>query len=280
LDAAPLAWVGYVSEGGFGVRARWWLFDQRSATSAVGDFTNTTIISASPAGFSITTSPNLGRALIEPSEMFLSSNLKLNVWDFEATRETVVGRWILLASAGFRYAHLSQDYNAFQPSLTFHAFSFFVEPASHQFDLLSSGHNFNGAGPTIALEARRPMGNSGFSLFANLRGTMLFGQSKQQVVHSTVTQFGGPNIFGPLGGPIGPPPRIDVFVSTVGSVRDVVLPVTELEMGAEFSRTWGAVRPFVRTGLVAQTWFDAGSATKLDGSLGFLGLSVTAGLNY
>jgi hypothetical protein len=53
-----------------------------------------------------------------------------------------------------------------------------------------------------------------------------------------------------------------------------------LEMGAEYSRTWGAVRPFFRTGLVAQTWFDAGSASNLDGNLGFLGLSVTAGLNY
>jgi hypothetical protein len=231
LDAAPLAWVGYVSEGGFGVRARWWLFDQRSATSAVSD-PNTTIVSASPAGLSTTTSPTLGRVIFEPSEMFLNSNLKLNVWDFEATRETVVGRWMLLASAGFRYAHLSQDYNAFQPFLTFH-FSFPepVEETSHLVDLLSAGHNFNGAGPNVALEAKRPMGNSGFSLFANLRGTMLFGQSKQQVARTTITQFGGPNVF-------GLPPRIDVFVSTVGSVRDVVLPVTELEMGPNFLEPW------------------------------------------
>jgi hypothetical protein len=251
LNAAPVIWLGYTSDCGLGVRARWWLFDQKSATSAVSD-PNTTIFSAFPAGLSI--------AAFQ-SPMFLNSNLKLDVWDFEGTGETQVGHWVLQYSGGFRYAHLSQDYNALsvrespRPGLPFPLVFL---------STLSSGHNFNGAGPTLALEARRPIGNSGLSLFAILRGTMLFGQSKQEGNELNVTQL--------------------VTTSTTNetnqSNHDTVLPVAELEIGAEYSLRWGNVYPFVRTGLVAQTWFDAGSASTLDGNLGFLGLSVTAGLNY
>jgi hypothetical protein len=265
LNATPVVWLGYVSECGWGVRARWWLFDQERAFSVVGD-RNTTIFSAAPAGLSI---PSF--FVIPNAPMSLSSNLRLDVWDFEAIRETEVGRWGLLFSAGFRYAHLSQNYRAFQafqgefnppPGVLIPSFSL------HEVDRLSSGHNFNGAGPTLALEAKRPLGNSGFALFANLRGAMLFGESKRQV--DLVTQTG----------PFGQTTFTSVGISDVHSVRDTVLPVAELEMGVEYSRTWGAVRPFLRTGLVAQTWFDAGSASSLAGDLGFLGLSVTAGLNY
>ena len=264
LNAAPVVWLGYVSECG----ARWWLFDQRSATSAMSD-PNTIVFSAEPGGLSIETPTGLPFSAVEPgSRMFVSSNLKLNVWDFEGTWETAAGRWGLLFSGGVRYAHLSQDYNAFQTSRGA-TFGIFIPGEEFLLtDLLSSGHNFNGAGPTLALEAKRPIGNSGLSLFANLRGAMLFGQSKQQVDQPTIIERGFPN------------PTTSVSVTSFSYVRDTLLPVAELEMGVEFSRNWGAARPFLRTGLVAQTWFDAGSASQLDGNLGFLGLSVMAGLNY
>ena len=269
LDAAPIIWLGYVSECGLGVRARWWLFDQRSATSAVSD-ANTTILSASPGGLSIISPSFFGSPLfpvLNSTPTFTSSNLKLDVWDFEATQETAVGRWALLFSAGFRYAHLSQDYDAIQASVrgTPPGPVGILTVIFRQTESLTSGHNFNGAGPTLAIEGRRPLGNSGISLFANLRGTMLFGQSKQRVDQTTVTK-----VFD----------FSSIAVTDFAYVRDTVLPVAELEMGVEYARTWRAVRPFLRTGLVAQTWFDAGSASSLDGNLGFLGLSVTAGLNY
>jgi len=253
LNAAPVIWLGYVSDGGWGVRARWWLFDQRSSTSVITG-PNTTIFSAFPGGQSFPS--------ILPAQMFVSSNLKLDSWDFEGTRETQLGLWGLLFSAGFRYAHLSQNYSAHSLS------SINVVEAIRETQFLSSGHNFNGAGPTIALEAKRPIGSSGLSLFGSIRGVMLFGESKQQAARTSVFQLI----------PFGPAPN--VFVSNFTSDHHPVLPVAELEMGVEFSRNWGNTRPFVRTGLLAQTWFDAGSASQLDGNLGFLGLSLTAGLNY
>ena len=100
LNAAPVVWLGYVSECGLGVRARWWLFDQRSATSAMSD-PNTIVFSAAPGGLSIETPTGLPFSAVEPgSRMFVSSNLKLNVWDFEGTWETAAGRWGLLFSGG------------------------------------------------------------------------------------------------------------------------------------------------------------------------------------
>jgi hypothetical protein len=268
LNAAPVIWLGYVSECGWGVRTRWWLFDQENGGSAIGD-RNTTIVSAAPAGIAIQSPPPMSPLFptVSTPAMLLASNLKLDVWDFEATRETQVGRWSLLFSGGFRYAHLSQDYRASQTSISETAPGLFILFLQiRQTDILSSGHNFNGAGPTLAMEARRPLGNSGLALFANLRGVMLFGESKREVSRSSITQL------------FNEAPSVSVV--DANSHRDTLLPVAELEMGVEYSRTWGRVRPFLRTGLVAQTWFDAGSASSLAGDLGFLGLSVTAGLTY
>ena len=269
MDAAPVIWLGYTSDCGLGARVRWWLFDQSSTTSA-NSGPNTTINSAAAGGLSLAFPPPFISPLfpiVSNTPMILNSNLKLNVWDFEGTGKTELGRWMLLFSGGFRYAHLSQDYSALQASVNETRPGLgILTIVIRETDLLSSGHNFNGAGPKLALEAIRPIGNSGLSLFANLRGSVLFGQSKQQVFQGTFTRvFSNPIIES---------------VTSVESVRDTVLPVAELELGAEFSRIWGAVRPFIRTGLIAQTWFDAGSAFTLDGNLGFLGLSVTAGLNY
>jgi hypothetical protein len=266
LNTTPVVWLGYVSECGLGVRTRWWLFDQESGGS-IGLDPNTTLISAAPGGLAIASPrpPVAYTVALSPSStpMFLGSNLKLNVWDFEAIKETELGHWGLLFAAGVRYAHLSQDYRAFEVSNP-PPFTFPPSIGFREVNHLSSGHNFNGAGPTLAIEAKRPIGNSRFSLFGNLRGAMLFGDSKLQVTRVIQT--------GAL--------EQNVATATFQSAHDTVLPVAELEMGVEYSRTWGRIRPFLRTGLVAQTWFDAGSATKLDGNLGFLGLSVTAGLNY
>jgi len=256
LNAAPVAWLGYASDCGWGLRAHWWLFDQKSSTSAVND-QNTAILSAPVNGSMIDLTELAGSS----QQVFVNSNLKLDSWDFEVTRETEVGHWGLLFSAGLRYAHLSQNYNAFtQSTINFGETSTLLT--------VSSGHNFNGAGPTIALEAKRPIGNSGLSFFANLRGAMIFGESKQQAAQARIVN--GINFA---------PARFNLLAD-FSSSHDSVLPVAEMEMGAEFSRRWGNVYPFIRTGLVAQTWFDAGSASSLDGNIGFLGLSITGGLNY
>jgi hypothetical protein len=173
-----------------------------------------------------------------------------------------------LFSGGVRYAHLSQNFDA---RLVSHDFG-------PEIDLLRSGHNFSGAGPTLALEARRPIGNTRFAIYGDVRGSLLFGEASQRVY--LLNTFQGP--FGPI-----------TYSSQVRWNHDTFLPVGEMELGAEYSQLFGGVgnvlrqlhgKPplsaFIRTGLVAHSWFGAGSASSDGGNLGFLGLEVTAGLDY
>jgi hypothetical protein len=268
LNAAPLVWLGYVTDSGLGVRARWWRFDQSVQTCVINDG-STTITSASPRGIEIVSEPHInevvpfwamantlekGSALVG-EKMGLASNLKLDVWDFEATQEAEAGRWRFLFSGGARYAHLSQNYNA----------NLVSQNVGADIEALRSGHNFSGAGPTLALEARRPLGNTGFAVYGNIRGSLLFGEAEQRVYLLTTS----PGLFGP-----------NSYASLFRANRDTFLPVGEMELGAEYSRIFGWIHPFIRTGLVAQSWFGAGSASSDGGNLGFLGLEVSAGLNY
>ncbi|HMC63395.1 MAG TPA: hypothetical protein VKI65_00495, partial [Gemmataceae bacterium] len=62
--------------------------------------------------------------------------------------------------------------------------------------------------------------------------------------------------------------------------RDLVMPVVECEVGAEWGRDWGRAHLFAQTALVHQTWFGAGDASSDRGQLGFFGLSLTAGISY
>jgi hypothetical protein len=53
-----------------------------------------------------------------------------------------------------------------------------------------------------------------------------------------------------------------------------------MEIGAEWSRCMGGITPFVRASVVGQTWLEVGTATDVDGALSFIGLSLTAGVNF
>ena len=97
--------------------------------------------------------------------------LQLDVWDFEADQALDFGYWTMLFSGGLRYAHLAQNYNAFllASATNVNNGNLFNESGG-----ITSGHSFNGAGPTIALEVMRKLGDSGFALYAGARGAVLF----------------------------------------------------------------------------------------------------------
>jgi len=268
LGAAPLIWVGYVGGDGLGVRGRWWTFDQGSRFNAVNDDSSgaTVITSAAPQGLSIH-SPGtaLGLALA-PDTLAFNSNLRLNVWDLEATQDLHLGCWGLTLSGGARYVHMSQDYNAFRANPGGTAPTVFI---SEDAESVQSGHNFNGAGPTVSLEARRALGDTGLVLYGLTRGSLLFGSGKQQTALTREV----------TGTSRGTPFDLLVTSDSVAS-RDDFVPIIELEVGAEYGMDFGRCHPFIRTGLVGQTWFGAGNATNVTGNFGFLGLSATAGANF
>lgn len=254
VQFAPLVWLGYAGPGGLGARGRWWQFDQSSRTGtdlpAQTSAGETIFVGSIPTTLGGTVSNATG-----PQQIRASSALKLNVWDVEVTQDLPAGTWTLMVSGGVRYAHVAQRFR-----------STLVETAAATTTSTDTfGHSFNGAGPVLALEVHRPLGETGLSLFGNARGTVLFGGGKSfaatQEVQRTATT------------------SVTTFNDALGS-QDDILPVGELEVGLEYARAVGRLYLFSQTGLVGQLWQGAGNATSENGNLGFVGLSLRAGVGY
>jgi len=168
MDVAPEIWLGYIGDNGFGGRARWWYFRQDSSQSlafpAASGGTTIDVFSAAPLGVPVHAFNDDG-----PLTFNDTTKLQLDVFDVEALQDIQVAGFDLLFSAGLRFAHINQQYNAFG------TFTEVVEPLSS----VISSHSFNGLGPVVDLEARRAIGNSGLVLYGCARGALLFGSEHQ-----------------------------------------------------------------------------------------------------
>src|SRR5262249_37665294 len=112
------------------------------------------------------------------------------------------------------------------------------------------------------LHAGTPFGSSTRSRLPRRRP--LFQQADRLTVRP-VTTPGGP---------------LNTTLSDFTACQDGVLPVTEVEIGTEYTRVWGGFQPFLRAGLVGETWCGAGNAAGAGGNLGCVGLTVTAGAGF
>jgi hypothetical protein len=268
MQVSPLIWLGYVGPSGLGIRGRWWHFDEETDDGAVnGDATGaTTISSASSRGLSLTSPGHLLKGFGSGTDVLdFKSKLRMDIADLELTQSVQTGCWSFLVSAGARYAHVGQSYDAFRVNSGVSETTQFTEDSG----TLISGHNFDGAGPTVSLEVRRPLGNTALALYANTRGSLLFGSEKQHAERLTVE----------AGTQAGSPFQNTTFLESSAS-GDAVLPVAEIELGAEYARDRNRFHPYVRTGVIAQTWFGAGNASGGNSNLGFLGLTLVAGVAY
>jgi hypothetical protein len=225
-----------------------------NASTLLGNDGTVGIDSAAPLGLQNLSTTN-GDVLL------FATDLQIKVWDLEVTQAAKVWGWDLLLAGGLRYAHISQSYVHVElPTV-----------GDTLVDAISSGHNFKGIGPTVAAELRRDLG-IGLTLYGAARASILFGTGEQnstQVVNNTP----------------------DTFVSTS---RDDVMPITELEIGAEFSREMGGSRLFVQAALVSQVWYGAGNAANNEmipllvdpevsdnsSNLGLFGFRIAVGVNY
>jgi len=257
MEIAPLIWLGYISESGLGGRARWWYFRQNSqqveAASLSTDSPTFIGASAAPLGLQVFANPSQALAV--------SSKLEVQVFDVEAMQNLQACRWDFLIAGGLRFGHIGQSYDALA----------FI-PGRALIDSVTSSTSFTGVGPTIALEARRPLSDTALSLFASTRGSLLFGSSEQNAVLASQNSSGRDH-------------------------HNRALLIGELEVGVEYSRTVGESRFFGQVALVGQNWFGAGSASRSsintvpggnfvgvgyveDSDIGFLGIALRMGMNY
>ena len=59
-----------------------------------------------------------------------------------------------------------------------------------------------------------------------------------------------------------------------------ILPVLEIELGAEYGRAVGNFRLFGQAGLVGQAWFGEGGSYDSFHNMGFVGFFLRAGVGY
>ncbi len=243
LEFSPNVWLGYVSERGWGVRGRWFQFDHDS----------TSVYAAGP-GETITgiSALTLGRIPVAGT-VATSSNLAVNVADFQVTCSFESSRWTHLLGFGARYSHMSQDYRTTLSNI------------GTRIDL-TSGHNFNGVGPSFSLESKCKIKESGFAIYGQAHGAILFGTGKEMY---TAVNNGTPQ--------------------QLAREESRVLPVGELEVGAEYQRNVGRAKAFLQAGFVGQVWWGGGNASNLDAvgfgsashsNFGFVGLALRAGVRY
>lgn len=282
---APLVWVEYVHHDWLGIRARWWQFDCAPPDLGATNLFHPTVLattvvsSAFPLGLGINSNPNGAAAGFNDTLVF-QSGLRVNVVDLEFTKELRGPIGWLTFSAGARYAEVKQNYDAFLLSAPA------VQGASMIVTTLLSNHEFRGAGGTISLDAGYTLGCTGVSLFCTGRGSLLYGIGRERAKLTSVTT-------NPLG---------EETTQTLepSATQDRVLPVGEIEIGAEYARNIGRCRLIVRAALANQIWFGAGNAANnqtITGTgtlltvpvtqaadnhmnLGFLGLSTTVGIQY
>jgi len=250
----PRVWLGYVTDSGLGCRVGWWSFEQAANSVTVG-------LPTPPAGGKTISIHGFfddevfADADSTPTGAAATSDVRLNVLDFEAMQVFHAGSCQIAGSAGIRYAHLAQNYNAF----LFDSFG--------TGDQLTEqvGQNFDGAGPTLSVEVCQPV-CFGLGLFASLRGSALFGSSH---LSNSLQSKSAEEI-------------VLAADPTDSEVSDQLsfLCCAEAELGVDYTRKVGPVCLFVQTGITVQLWVAGGNATSREEDMTFFGYTVAAGITY
>ena len=244
LAMSPRIWLEYRSADDLGVRTQFWQFDQGSNAATTSPPAN---------GFGRVIPPTFDGVDISttiPTDRFIADSA-LNAYyiDAEVTKRGSFACWDVVGSAGLRYASVEQRYTA----------QLRTGPGTLA-GLLNLQHRVQGIGPTLAIETRRSLFD-GLTLFANGRGSLLFGQSQ-------ATFIGGEDLD--LATP---------FHTSYRSSQDSLLPIGEMQLGGEWwSPASSLGQLFVRSALETQFWNGVGNASSENGNLGLIGFSVGVGI--
>src|SRR5262249_37513947 len=98
------------------------------------------------------------------------SDLKIDTLDLVATAGWSADDWTILGGMGARYHYLSQSYSGVLSNLN---------PGATLVETLRYRHNFQGGGPTVLAEIRWRPRSGALALFANARGSLLIGVTRQ-----------------------------------------------------------------------------------------------------
>jgi hypothetical protein len=180
----------------------------------------------------------------------LNSELDLYTVDLEIMRRGRFCGWSLLASGGVRIAGIDRMY------------SFESEDFLAWLD-----DDFDGAGLTFAVGADQRLGASHFSVYADFRGSIVYGGTDFEV------GIGG---FGEVDGDLD---MIGDLETIHGSVKDRTVLIWQMRLGLEYERPLRFGTLFGRAGVEAQAWELPPVALGLgDDTIGLFGPTFALGL--
>ncbi len=233
----PRVWFGVALGDCWGVRTRFWSF-RDYASKVFGD----------PGTLNDTVTGNFAEG---------GYDLSAYTIDVEATKAWGCGPWCFEASLGARYAQMHQD--------TLFAF---YENTDETAAFGSNSRRISGTGLTASIEARRHLGylgsacssgcscSSGWDVFANARGSILWGTTSGQAAVAAVDYFGE-----------------DSFASQANSLSNTsTLSIFEAQVGIEWTHPVKCIcgTAFVRGACEYQRWSanDPGSAVAQQAVIG------------
>jgi hypothetical protein len=231
--------LGYVNGNGLGGRARYFRFDQDLAAE-----TNALVFPAAFGPF--------------PPGTTVATAGYLNMWaaDAEITQQMDLGLWQANFGGGVRVAGLQHNTGA-----TFNVLGAITS--------VRDDNMFDGLGPTLFAELRRPLGNSPFALVANLRGSLVFGQwSRRSVVDNFLAV---PPPFSPTG---------VVLPSDLFQKTEAMMGIVEMQLGMEWKRDLRGMGNFVVDALwEGQAWSGSAAMTQSGNrDLALMGFTFGAGI--
>jgi len=244
-EATPRAWVGFKSSKGMGLRGTYWIFDADGRTSA-----NTADGINIYGAHAVTVIFPANIFAINPGEQLVNSDsLKTQIVNLYGTYDSNVGGFEMSAGVGLRYARLEQTLN-----------SVVLDPTGAPIRQLSWQRQYDGLGPALTVDAKRRLGCSPFSFFAQGGGSFLFGT---KTINRTVLGDQSPQ-------PAAPFLLLDRADEVVG--------IGEAGFGVEWSRRLFTGHNLRVRGLYeGQLWAEAGAPTL--GFLGFEGFGVIVELS-
>ncbi len=245
MIASPTAWLGITTDRGWGVRARWYTFDQ-----------NATLIQAAGAGDTLTPASPV-KAVLTPvfATASATSELHLDSWDFEGTCTLQRAHWLLLLGGGLRYVHLDQTYSAV------------LTDAAGGLTTAGANHNFNGVGPTFSLQGKRPFGHTCFATYGNVHGSVLFGSASD--TYTGLAPTGASGSFSRHTIDVLPIGELEVGVEYNKPVQHTCVFVQAGFVGQVF---WGGGSP--------SNFDSVNSSASANSNFGLVGLAVRAGITF
>lgn len=235
FDLSPRVFVEYVGRSDIGLRATWFGYENDSDTE-------TGVVPAGGFGRNAFDQIAFANNSISAMDSFDLDTIDLDVTQRIAVRKSLINIGGGLRWMGYEHDHKSTITGPFAPTQT--------GQASRQFD---------GVGPTVFAEWRRPIGSTRFSLLASVRGSLLYGQSETD---SVLTLDGVPMLTSHA--------ENDDFVAT-----------GETQLGGEWS-AWIGERTvlFVQVAYEAQALLGVGTALDANDDLGLHGFNTTVGFEW